>query len=343
MTLEKEQSAQQNTGIEKLAAGWYVAALSRQLRKDPMAIQLFGEDLVLWRDNSGQPVLMDRYCCHQGASLAHGSKIVNGCIECPFHKWQFNAQGRCVVAPDVEHIPQTAQQRIFPTQERYNYIWAWFGTPEPLFPLPEFAPAEADRREYMPLHFTFHAKTSASKVIENAYDNQHFISVHGLQSQSFPSQVNSTQVEDYQMSAFMEAKTERYVGVLGSVAKLLGLNVEKASLQVETLGTVHLVTMRLNNEIKLISMLSASPISEKQTDQHFFLCVKKTGKLSRNLLYYVLFGLQSAQSASQDVKIWNNMKTDGGGGVYVKNDRGVLEYRKLYQKLMFGWGETKRD
>ena len=46
---------------------WQPAALSDELESDkPLPVQLFGEELVLFRDGSGNPGLIGRYCAHQG-------------------------------------------------------------------------------------------------------------------------------------------------------------------------------------------------------------------------------------------------------------------------------------
>src|SRR5690348_12363488 len=120
-----------------LAAGWYIVLSSRKLTQKPVAVRLFGQDLVAWRNSSGKPVLMEEHCSHMGASLV-GGRVVNDCIECPFHKWQFNGgSGKCASIPDTTHIPQTAYQFVYTNLiERYGYLWAWYGTPEPLFALP---------------------------------------------------------------------------------------------------------------------------------------------------------------------------------------------------------------
>lgn len=45
---------------------WQPAALSEELPLDkPLAAQLFGEELILFRDGAGQPPLIARYCAHQ--------------------------------------------------------------------------------------------------------------------------------------------------------------------------------------------------------------------------------------------------------------------------------------
>lgn len=77
---------------------WWVIAESKAIGKQPAALKRLGEDLVLWRDNNGKIVCQSQYCAHRGASLALG-KVVEGCIECPYHGFRFAASGNCTLIP----------------------------------------------------------------------------------------------------------------------------------------------------------------------------------------------------------------------------------------------------
>lgn len=88
MTQESKSKLPDNpTGIN-LASAWYIALSSRRLKPGKvLALELFGEKLVAWRTKSGRPVIMPRYCPHQGASLAIG-KVIDDELRCPFHHWR---------------------------------------------------------------------------------------------------------------------------------------------------------------------------------------------------------------------------------------------------------------
>ena len=57
---------------EYLRRFWHGIALSKEVGDLPLAIRLFGEDLVLFRDGRGQIGLLHRHCAHRGASLEYG-------------------------------------------------------------------------------------------------------------------------------------------------------------------------------------------------------------------------------------------------------------------------------
>jgi nitrite reductase/ring-hydroxylating ferredoxin subunit len=351
----------------KLPLGWYVVMPASKVgSKKSLGVTLFGQELVVWRDAKGQPVLMERYCSHLGASLAD-APVKAGCVECPFHGWQFNSGGQCVKAPAVEQIPKTARQNIYPVIEKYGFIWAWYGSAQPLYDLPVIPAALHERQHFMPVRFAFHAKTTARRVLENVYDQYHIIKVHGL-----PAPAISLNLYDYSSSAsatvtsitsvnaakalpptseqnpnlksltkelplearfgaLLEAKAERYLGPAGVIARLLGLEMDQVSIFLESWPTGHILTISFDGALKYYALIAITPVSENFTIQHFILMVKKTPSFWRNLAYYILFGLQSEASGRQDMPIWDKLKA-AGGGAYTKNDLGVLKYRDFYNK-----------
>ena len=327
--------------MTKLPASWYIAVpATRVTKQKPVKLDLFGKALVAWRDARGQPTVMERYCSHMGANLALG-KLKEDCLECPFHGWQFDRTGQCSYAPDIVKPPKTAFQPTYPVVEKYGYLWVWHGSVVPLYPVPYFLAFEEARKQHMSLRFAFKVKTTPRRVLENAYDNYHFIRVHGLQATTAPltlrnqASFKSRQLADLPLEArfggTMEAQVERFVGPAGVVARALGLSVENFRLETESWPGGHIITLFLDNEAKFTALVTVTPVAEHYTIQQNLLLVKKTGKFGPDLAQYTAFGLQTILSGLQDVPIWNNMLAEGGGA-YSKNDRGVLEFRKFYQK-----------
>src|ERR1051325_10443965 len=56
---------------------WQPVALSEELQENgaPLAVKLLGEDLVLFRGDSGQVALLARRCSHRGADLSLGRRM----------------------------------------------------------------------------------------------------------------------------------------------------------------------------------------------------------------------------------------------------------------------------
>nr|APZ79621.1 FisB3 [Fischerella sp. SAG 46.79]AQY10100.1 NifO2 [Fischerella sp. SAG 46.79] len=334
---------QSENKVMDLAASWYIAMQSKELGKKPQAIQLFGRPLVAWRDKLGKPVIMERFCSHMGASLAIG-QIIDGCIQCPFHHWRYDSSGVCVDIPKVatpttDVIPSTARQHTYVTQEKYGYIWVWYGSVNPLFPLPKFDPAESDKHNYMSYRFFSKTKTTVLRVLENSFDHHHVVVTHNLPiiNQIKQTLLNKEDIKISELSiakeawfgTVMEAQIKSYAGV-GAIAKFLGLNVETWKTRLDAWPSGSLGTTSFNGQQKIRVLSGITPISENQTTWHLLFMIKKTGNLWLDLLSYIVFGWQNEVAVSADVVIWDTMSAKTGQA-FIKPDQPVLKFRQFYQ------------
>ncbi|MBM2811977.1 MAG: phthalate 4,5-dioxygenase [Chloroflexi bacterium] len=122
---------------------WQPVALSAELPSGgaPVPIRILGEDLVIFRDERGQPGLLGIHCAHRGADLSYG-RIEDGGLRCIYHGWLYDTTGRCLEQPG-EPVGSTFHERIrhraYPCHEAGGAIFAYMGTGEPpLFPDYEF-------------------------------------------------------------------------------------------------------------------------------------------------------------------------------------------------------------
>src|SRR3954466_5894907 len=93
------------------------------------AVRLLGEDLVLYKDLSGNFGLIDRHCPHRRADLSHGIAEKNG-LRCNYHGWSFNASGQCVEQPFEDtafperNIKCSVKTRSYPVELKAGLVWA---------------------------------------------------------------------------------------------------------------------------------------------------------------------------------------------------------------------------
>jgi len=110
---------------------WQPIALSEELEgtRPLKPVRLFGENLVLFRDEAQQLGLIDRHCCHRGADLAFG-RLEDGGIRCPFHGWLYDVGGACLEQP-AEPASSTfyrkVRQTAYPVRECNGMIFAYLG------------------------------------------------------------------------------------------------------------------------------------------------------------------------------------------------------------------------
>ncbi len=101
---------------------WLIACRSQELAHQPISRTVLNHPLVLFRSGPTPVALSDR-CPHRNAPLSAG-RVVQGCVECPFHGWQFNASGHCVSRPGVPlATPREVSTESFSIREQSGYMW----------------------------------------------------------------------------------------------------------------------------------------------------------------------------------------------------------------------------
>src|SRR4051812_13569296 len=74
---------------------WVPACLAEEVSEPdgpPIRVRLLGEDLVAFRDTSGEVGLVDAYCAHRKAPLFYGRNEEVG-LRCVYHGWKYDASG----------------------------------------------------------------------------------------------------------------------------------------------------------------------------------------------------------------------------------------------------------
>ncbi len=160
-------------------AGWFAVAWAEEVgTKRPLPVRAFGEELAVFRGEGGRIHVLDAICPHLGAHMGHGSRVVDGELECPFHGWRFGATGRCTVAHGAQRLP-VAALRCRPAMELHDRIWVWNSAPgeAPSWPLPaSFEGGPWVRVGRIDRTFPSHPQD----VMENGVDSAHFRFVHGM-------------------------------------------------------------------------------------------------------------------------------------------------------------------
>ncbi len=100
-------------------------------------VRILGEDLVLFKDTSGNVGLLQDHCAHRGASLLYGRVEERG-IACAYHGWLYDTQGSCLECPAEpagSRFHLTVKMRAYPVQRFLSLYWAYLGPlPAPIIP-----------------------------------------------------------------------------------------------------------------------------------------------------------------------------------------------------------------
>lgn len=158
---------------------WFVVLESAEVKTQPVGVMRLGEKMVFWRDSSGKVHAAADRCPHRGVALSAG-KIQADHLQCPFHGFEFDETGKCVLIPANGRdgvIPNAMRLKTYPTYEAHGFIWVWWGSPAPAdLPVPEFFDNLDDTYSYGSARDPWHAHYS--RVIENQLDVVHLPFIH---------------------------------------------------------------------------------------------------------------------------------------------------------------------
>lgn len=157
---------------------WYVVLTSAELRADQaVGRRRMGLDMVFWRDASGRVAAAVDSCPHRRAKLSPG-RVQDGCIECPFHGFRFDAEGKCTAIPahPDRKIPQAMALDSFSVREEHDFVWLWTGPdPAPSEPIPFF---DFSGHSWAGSQFEMPVASHYTRGIENQLDYAHLHFVH---------------------------------------------------------------------------------------------------------------------------------------------------------------------
>ncbi len=158
---------------------WYVVLESNEVGNHPVGVTRLGEKLVFWRDAAGKVCAAVDCCPHRGVALSVGA-IHNDHLQCPFHGFEFDARGQCVLIPANGRngvIPNAMRLNTYATYEAHGFIWIWWGNQAPAdLPAPEFFENLDDTYAYGSARDLWDAHYS--RVIENQLDVVHLPFIH---------------------------------------------------------------------------------------------------------------------------------------------------------------------
>ena len=172
---------------------WYPMIRSEDLSMEkPEKVKCLGLNFVVFRDDEGTAHVLSDTCVHRGGSLGgawsgpeSAPRIVNGCVVCPYHGWEFGGDGECKNIPSIGYgtkPPPRAKIDSYPVEEKYGIVFAFLGDlPEeeriPLLNVEEYGQEGWRANSVLVLEVDYYYERS----IENGLDPVHNEFVHPTQ------------------------------------------------------------------------------------------------------------------------------------------------------------------
>lgn len=187
-----EESVQEKAE-DRIGAWIPIASASALTGLGPQRIKVMGIDLVVWEGETWS--VMSDACPHRMAPLSQGRvDPVTKCLECPYHGWQFDANGTLAKIPQLD--PNRTLERVkdghaesLPVHKAGDLIYAFLPSsvhgemfPQSLMP-EDMYPTLREELARNCTYYTRELPYSADFLIENFMDPAHIpFAHHSLQS-----------------------------------------------------------------------------------------------------------------------------------------------------------------
>lgn len=155
---------------------WYPLYLTENVPDDaPLGFTVFHKQLVLYRDGDGELRCYQDRCPHRLAKLSEG-QLVDGRLECLYHGWQFEGEGKCVKIPQLPagaKIPRQACVTTYEVRDSQGVVWVWMSQRTPPNPtkIPWFE--NFARPGFQDISTTHELPYDHSILLENLMDPAH--------------------------------------------------------------------------------------------------------------------------------------------------------------------------
>jgi len=204
----EESSASQTFADFDWLQHWYPVSWMDDVRPNkPTRVSLFDVDYVLARTNDTEVTALVDVCPHKAAALSEGRVTASGLVQCAYHGWSFDKEGKCRDIPQTQATPTSAcDATSIPAHVHQGMIWLWPGPQPSQYPDPPTIPEMDDFKvttviRDLPFDWTL--------LVSNIMDPDHGLFAHQASafdfysaSQDFPMEVNETyQDKNFQLSA----------------------------------------------------------------------------------------------------------------------------------------------
>ncbi len=172
--------------MEMIKNQWYLACLLDELKhQNPLPKKIVGEELVIFKTESGKIGVTEDRCCHRNVNLSLG-RVEGEAIKCGYHGWEYNTQGACTCIPSLptgEKVPRTVKIQAYPVEIKHQGVWIYIGD-EALKSKATIPPM--DELDEFPFVYNYHdCKADLKLAAESLFDAYHINHVHRKSIKSF--------------------------------------------------------------------------------------------------------------------------------------------------------------
>jgi 3-ketosteroid 9alpha-monooxygenase subunit A len=318
----------------RYARGWHCLGLAQEFKDGkPHKLDIFGTKLVAFQGAlDGQVHILDAYCPHMGADLSTG-EVKGDAIQCPFHHWQWNGEGKCVEIPYCKRISPKAKTRAWHTCEQ-NHLLFVYNDPEGNPPPPEVAIPRIEAcytgewTDWLTNRWIFN--TNCRELVDNLADEAHFGPVHGAPNEYFANLFEghkASQITKGGSETLSEGRLSTYNTYFGPAYHI-----------------THMVAEQGGQVIESILLNTHVPRDLNSFHQCFGVMVKKIPGMTEEENNGIAQAYSKAvfDAFAQDQVIWDN-KIRIDNPMLCENDGPIYQLRKWYSQFYMDVADVPKE
>ena len=279
--------------------GWFAVAWGEEVAPGAVVpLQYFGRSLVAYRTEAGRAIVADAHCPHLGAHLGFGGTVEGDCIRCPFHRWKFDDEGRCVEIPFQQRPSSRARLHQWPVVEVDGMILVWHDAEgaEPDWHVHGMPEAESFCPPQAPETTTWVLRSHVQEICENAFDIAHFPAVHGM---GLPPNAELTFEGERSAVRFDTLSNGQAFGLPGEFPT-------NVRMDLQGLGVLQADTLLPEFGFAFRNSLYMTPIDEEHIRLRAALSVRKLGDDDTTASLQEVWIRTFAMDLPKDFAIWEN-------------------------------------
>jgi phenylpropionate dioxygenase-like ring-hydroxylating dioxygenase large terminal subunit len=286
-------------------AGWFCVGFSNELRKsDVRSLRYFGQDLICFRTQSGIAVVMDAHCPHLGAHLGYGGKVQGEQIQCPFHGWKFDKEGKCTFVPHAKRTPDKATLKSWICKEINGVILVYYPSNAPATPkweIPDLTGSLGGATFQSVKQWKI--RSHPQETGENAEDITHFLFLHGQHTKKIASISTQSRAHIFEhMTSYQFGSVIPFIlqslAVSGTVTYThYGLGLLMARIQIPKI---------LSATLEVQVCFYSTPIDEDFIHYTVLMaCTSSLGPILTKIIKKIV-SQAARKTTNQDLPIWTN-------------------------------------
>lgn len=313
---------------------WYAVMPSKAVKKGKiLAAKRLGMELAFFRTDEGEAGCVVDQCTHRGAALSKG-KIVDGCVQCPFHGLRFDESGKCRLVPAIGIATKDDISRYnvksYPVKEKNDIIYVWYGDEDKVTEnVPFFDDQIDDTYSWSEIQDPWNSHYS--RCIENQLDVVHLPFVHyNTIGRGNKTLVNGPRVLIEDDTIITSANNELDVGQTPRKSEDCTINSTYLKFIFPNLWMNH-----ISDEIKV--MIYFAPVDDENTvlNIRFYCKLSKFRPFNALVAFSGKFGNRTIERQDKRVVITQKPKASSlkSNEKLVPGDRPIVEYRRIRNRL----------